>query len=189
MNIPPERTGRMNASEAAVKAEVGAALNATFGVAVASATPSEGGSPCALGVATLELHRGSAFDYVLSAEDLARGARVANYSVEYQPWGSDEWHLLVPPVPRGNASLGDRRGDAPLGDRPDGHDPRDSHIGRKRIDLPVVAALDVARVRLNCLEAWEEPVFIRSFSLHKRAVPWEEPQQDTAAEVEERLLE
>ena len=65
-----------------------------------------------------------------------------------------------------------------LGDRPDGNDPRDSHIGHKRIDLPEVrtagaGALKIAKVRLNCLRAIEEPVHIRSFSLHKKTVPWE----------------
>lgn len=66
-----------------------------------------------------------------------------------------------------------------LGDRPDGQDPRDSHIGHKRIDLPEVAtrgakALKIAKVRLNCIEAWEEPVYVRSFSVHKKSVPWEQ---------------
>ena len=28
-------------------------------------------------------------------------------------------------------------------------------------------------VRLNCIEAFEEPVNVRSFSLHKKTVPWE----------------
>ena len=57
-------------------------------------------------------------------------------------------------------------------------DPRDAHIGHKRIDLPIVAtsgvgAIRMKAVRLNCIEAFEEPVNVRSFSLHKKTVPWE----------------
>ena len=71
-----------------------------------------------------------------------------------------------------------RREQGQLRDRPDGHDPRDSHIGHKRIDLPVVptagaGALRIKSVRLNCLGAFEEPVHVKSFSLHKKTVPWE----------------
>jgi hypothetical protein len=28
-------------------------------------------------------------------------------------------------------------------------------------------------VRLNCISAFEEPVHVKSFSLHKKTVPWE----------------
>ena len=80
----------------------------------------------------------------------------------------------MPPVQPGGGP------DSAVGDRPDGHDPRDSHIGHKRIDLPDVnvktsgpGAVQIASVRLNCLRAIAEPVHVRSFSLHKRTVPWE----------------
>jgi hypothetical protein len=82
-------------------------------------------------------------------------------------------------------------------------DPRDSFIGHKRIDFPGAgrmgdaqhgcalwyadarcrcwaviaasgaAAVPVAAVRFNCLAALEEPVYLRSFSLHRKVVPWE----------------
>ena len=56
---------------------------------------------CGPGIAELTLPDGGAgttFDYVMSAEDLTFGARVANYSVEYQAAGSSVWRVLVPPV-------------------------------------------------------------------------------------------
>lgn len=119
---------------------------------------------------------------------MAHGARVANYSVEYRAEGSDAWGVLVPPVPAkkngsswlASASSSQQPGDR-YGDRPDGHDPRDSHVGRKRIDLPVVrtghqeqGGVRVAEVRFNCIDAFEAPVHLKGFSLHKRTVPWEQ---------------
>jgi len=104
-------------------------------------------------------------------EDLAHGQRIANYSFDYQAVGSDVWEVLVPAVvPNATA----------LGDRPDGHDPRDSHVGHKRVDRPVPATgaragagVKVARVRFNCLAAYEEPIYVRSIELRERQVPWE----------------
>ena len=193
MNIPPERTGRMNASVVRVMAEAGAAINATFRVTVAAlAAPVSG--DCTSDFARLTLPPGgAAFDYVVTMEDMAHGARVANYSVEYRAEGSDAWRVLVPPVPAkkngsswsASASSSQRLGGR-YGDRPDGHDPRDSHVGRKRIDLPVVrtrtghqgqGGVRVAEVRFNCIEAFEAPVHLKGFSLHKRTVPWEQEQK------------
>ena len=97
----------------------------------------------------------------------------------------------MPPVPAkkngsswlASASSSQQPGDR-YGDRPDGHDPRDSHVGRKRIDLPVVrtghqgqGGVRVAEVRFNCIEAFEAPVHLKGFSLHKRTVPWEQEQK------------
>ena len=168
MNIPPERTGRMNVSAAKTMAEAGKAINDTFHKNVAIA-PAKSGA-CAEGIVTLDVPAGSEFDYVVSAEDMVHGARFANYSVEFQRVGSPNWEVLVPAV--------QPAGPDQLRDRPDGHDPRDSHIGHKRIDLPVVptagaGALRIKSVRLNCLGAFEEPVHVKSFSLHKKTVPWE----------------
>lgn len=139
--------------------------------------------PCTEGFAELTVPSGAEFDYVVAMEDLVHGQRFGNYSVEYQAVGSSEWETLVSasnvtdtPAPTRAPHEPKRRGG--LGDRPDGNDPRDSHIGHKRIDLPEVrtagaGAIKVAKVRLNCLRAIEEPVHIRSFSLHKKTVPWE----------------
>ena len=81
-----------------------------------------------------------------------------------------------PPVRRTALGLG-------LGDRPDGHDPRDSHIGHKRIDVvpppAAVAGKKIAKIRFNCIRLVEsvgtgdEVIHIRRFSLHKKVVPWE----------------
>jgi hypothetical protein len=172
MNIPPERTGRMNVSAAKTMAEAGKAINDTFHKNVGITEAKSG--PCAAGIAHIDVTPGTAFDYVVSMEDMTKGARFANYSVEFQRVGSPEWEVLVPPVQAGPAP-----DQLQARDRPDGHDPRDSHIGHKRIDLPVVAtsgpdAVRIKAVRLNCIAAFEEPVFVRSFSLHKKTVPWSE---------------
>ena len=129
MNIPPERTGRMNASVAKVMATAGAAINATFHHSVAEVIDISG--PCGPGVAELTVPAAAEFDYIMTMEDLSKGQRVANYSVSYLAAGSSTWAPLVPPVTKGGPDGG-------LTDRPDGHDPRDSHIGHKRIDLPVI---------------------------------------------------
>ena len=172
MNIPPERSGRMNASVVKVMAAAGKAINDTFhkNVAVAPAVSGK----CTTGIATLTVPDGAAFDYVVSAEDMTKGARFANYSIEYQRAGSSEWEVLVPPCPpKGCGGSGAPDG-GQLGDRPDGHDPRDSHIGHKRIDVPIVkTSSGIKALRLNCIAAFEEPVHVKSFSIHKKTVPWE----------------
>jgi len=35
-------------------------------------------------------------------------------------------------------------------------------------------AIKIAKVRLSCRRAIAEPVYLASFSLHKRTVPWEQ---------------
>jgi hypothetical protein len=52
------------------------------------------------------------------------------------------------------------------------------YVGHKRIDFPIVdtRTVRVGAVRFNCiasLAAPGEPVYLRSFSLHKKTVPWE----------------
>merc|ERR1712232_663055 len=101
------------------------AMNATFGKHVARAAATS--AACAAGIAVLDLPKvGAAFDYIVTMEDLADGQRIANYTVEFQRDGSDTWEILVPAVQKKST----------LGDRPDGHDPRDQYIGHKRIDVP-----------------------------------------------------
>ena len=174
----------MNASVAAVMREAGRAINDTFGTALASTT--DVAAPCTSPV-LLDVATDEAVDYVLIAEDMTNGQRVANYSVDYQD-RSGTWRVLVPPVVANatNSSVGARPegvGDRPhdvggrldgVGDRPDGDDPRDSHVGRKRIDvaLPTTPG-DVVKVRFNCIRSLEDPVYLRTFSLHRRRVPWE----------------
>ena len=182
MNIPPTATGRMNASVVQVMAEAGKAINDTFKLNNAGSVSDVSGG-CIKGVASI-VPTGD-FDYIVTSEDLARGQRIGNYSVEYRKHGSDEWEMLVPPVV---ASLNEAtRGSKSLRDRPDGNDPRDSHVGHKRIDVPKngvttsgAAALNIAEVRFNCIsrvkaavDAGALQVYLKRFSLHKRAVPWE----------------
>ncbi len=171
-NCPAERTGKMNTSLAAAMHVAGAALNATFRAApLASLTATSGA--CATPI-ELDLPSGGGqpFDYVVSMEDLTYGQRIGNYSFSYMAVGGTEWLTLIPPV---NSSA------VSLGDRPDGHDPRDSHIGHKRVDRPIVATganagatIKVARIRFECISAYEEPIYIRSIELRERQVPWEE---------------
>eukprot|EP00756_Hemistasia_phaeocysticola_P045537 Hpha_TRINITY_DN19285_c0_g1::TRINITY_DN19285_c0_g1_i1::g.194424::m.194424/K01206/FUCA; alpha-L-fucosidase len=163
MNIPAERTGKMNESVAEVMVEVGKALNDTFGSSVGKVVAQSGA--CEAGVAEIKNLGGAAFDYVVTMEDLRHGQRIANYSVEFQREGSEAWETLVPVIHKNKT----------IADRPDGHDPRDQYVGHKRIDFPIVdtAAVKVSAVRFSCHRALQEPVNIRSFSLHKKTVPWE----------------
>lgn len=169
MNIPPERTGRMNVSVGRVMHEVGDALNATFGKHVAKNGPRKNAA-CGPGVIELELpHVGSAFDYVVTMEELSAGQRIANYSIEFQRSGSATWETLVPPVQKKKPSLTDR---------PDGHYPRDQYVGHKRIDFPewpdAQAPKQAKKVRFNCIRSIQNRhVALRSFALHKKDVPWE----------------
>lgn len=156
----------MNASVVAVMAEAGKAINDTFKQSVAATGAVSG--QCVEGVAELTVPADTQFDYVMTMEDLTHGQRFGNYSIEFQRVGATVWETLVP---------ASQRSDGGLQDRPDGSDPRDSHIGHKRIDLPVVmtqgpTAVKIAKVRLNCLRAIAEPVYVRSLSLHKKTVPW-----------------
>ena len=121
-------------------------------------------------------------------EDLAKGGqRVANYTVEFLPADAADdddaaWRTLVPTCAvfaNGTVACdGGERG--ALGDRPDGHDPRDQYVGHKRIDVPewpdAAAPREAARVRFTCLRSiGGHDVGLRSFSLHKKDVPWERP--------------
>jgi hypothetical protein len=169
-NCPAERTGKMNASLASVMHEAGAAINATFRAAplagaYALSTPC--GTPIEL---PLPGSGGQPFDYIVTREDLLQGQRVANYSFEFQRVGSSAWEILVPPA---NATRA-------LGDRPDGHDPRDQYIGRLRIDTPIVAtgaaagaaAVPVARIRFNCIRSLYDPVHLASIEVRVKQTPW-----------------
>ena len=182
MNIPPDRTGTMNASVAQVMVDVGKAINKTFGVSVGEKRDPVS-SRCIPSVLVLDHLQGVPFDYVVTMEDLKQGGqRIANYSVDYRAVGSSEWETLVPVIvkhhPHPPLSFSQDDGNQVLwrvGDRPDGHDPRDQYVGHKRIDVPMVNTSDIKidAVRFNCWRALEEPIYIRSFSLHKRDVPWE----------------
>lgn len=174
MNIPPDMTGTMNASVVEVMYDAGKAINDTFRFNHAGEVVGVSGH-CAAGLASI-VPTGP-FDYIVTMEDLRYGQRIGNYSIEFRREGSTRWEVLVPPVQRTPAELGTR-------DRPDGHDPRDSHIGHKRIDMPkgVVtsgsSALKIAEVRFSCIRTVlaadpADPVYIRRLSLHRKIVPWE----------------
>lgn len=169
MNIPPDRSGRMNASVAAVMRDVGDAMNATFGKHVAKVEAVQ--RDCEASVVEMVLpETGAPFDYVVTMEDLSLGQRIANYSVEFQRDGRNDWEVLVPPLQPNETGN--------LHDRPDGHDCRDQYVGHKRIDLPqwpdAQAPKEATKVRFTCLRGIRtDTVSIRSFSLHRKDVPWE----------------
>lgn len=182
-NAPADRSGRMNASLAAVMHEAGRALNATFREAPMTGAYNvsiacegvEGGSF----VFDLPGDGGQAFDYVVTREDLLQGQRVANYSFDYQQvgGGGGEWQVLVPPVVKNSTAARGVGGSA--GDRPDGNDPRDQYIGRYRIDTPVVnvstssgASVKVGKVRFNCWRSLYSPIHLVSIELRVKTVPW-----------------
>jgi hypothetical protein len=67
MNIPPDITGRMNASVVAVMAEAGRAINDTFRHNNAGKAPAASGV-CGAGV--ISVVPSGPFDYIVSQEDL-----------------------------------------------------------------------------------------------------------------------
>ena len=86
------------------------------------------------------------------------------FSVEYESADAPGVWLPLVPLVRANASA--------LGDRPDGHDPRDARVGHKRIDA-ALPATNATRARFACLRSLGGPATLRTFSLHARRVPWE----------------
>jgi len=179
MNIPPERTGRMNRSVNEVMHQVGLALNNTFKRSVVKKEAQR--AQCVEGAVVLEVE-GKPFDYVLTMEELANGQRIANYSVDFTRVGSEKWEVLIPLCDKnkttGKCNPPKQVLQGNVGDRPDGSDPRDQYIGRKRIDFPIVhtsgkQAVKIDKVRFNCHRTLVEPIYLRQFSLHKKTVPWE----------------
>ena len=191
LNSPPTANGLYEPSVVKVMKDLGTAINDTFHKSVV-ATPFDQdiSAPCTTGIVELDVPAAAPFDYIMAMEDLSQGQRIANYSLDFQRVGSPHWETLVPPVLANNtitnAGSGSGTGSgiahkANVRDRPDGHDPRDSFIGHKRIDIPVVDthSIAVSRVRFNCLgllptvEANDAKVHLRSLSLHRKKVPWQ----------------
>jgi hypothetical protein len=177
MNIAPQADGLMNASVVAVMHEAGKAINDTFKNNNAGKMGAKSGS-CSTGLAVLDVK--GPFDYIVTMEDLTHGQRIGNYSVEYRLKGSTSWEVLVPPVWKNKTAS--TASTPSLGDRPDGHDPRDQYVGHKRIDVPIATVdthkLAIEQVRFNCLQlvasvdAGDSDVHLRQLSLHKKLVPW-----------------
>lgn len=169
-----QANGLLEESVVATMHTVGKALNDTFHDNDAGSIAYQS-AKC--GTGAVEVAPTGDFDFVMTMEDLTKGQRVGNYSIDYQLEGSSAWEVLVPAV----QPLPPTPPPSRLGDRPDGHDPRDSHIGHKRIDVPVVVTTGkrIAKVRFNCIrlvagvDAGDDDIHIRRFSLHKKVVPWE----------------
>jgi len=171
INVGADRTGRIPDAHAAVMAEAGKAIRDTFTTPVAAV------GPIALNSSehvVLQLP-GKAFDYIETKEDLTKSQRIMNYSIEYRTAATAEWKTLVPAVHlhRGKEAGGTNAGGR-LGDRPAGADPRDSHIGFRRIDVPLggVPTADVTEIRFNCLRSLGDTFYLKSFAVFKANLPW-----------------
>ena len=114
---------------------------------------------------------------------MSKSQRIMNYTIEYRLIGSSPsdgpWLTLVPPVAVAHGP--DNAGSGKLTDRPAGADPRDSHVGFRRIDVPAggsaaaaaAAAGRIAAVRFRCLRSIGEEIFLASLALYKKSLPWE----------------
>ena len=175
MNIAPMASGLLNQSVVDVMHEAGKALNDTFRLNNAGLVEHVSGA-CGTGLAIIDVH--GPFHYIVTMEDVSKGQRIGNYSIDFRRKGRESWDVLVPPV-QPNVSTPPRAEQTRLTDRPDGSDPRDQYIGHKRIDIPTVdtGKMEIVQVRLNCIRLIEavppgEPVFVRQFSVHQKRVPW-----------------
>ena len=175
MNIAPMASGLLNQSVVDVMHEAGKALNDTFRLNNAGLVEHVSGA-CGTGLAIIDVH--GPFHYIVTMEDVSKGQRIGNYSIDFRRKGRESWDVLVPPV-QPNVSTPPRAEQTWLTDRPDGSDPRDQYIGHKRIDIPTVdtGKMEIVQVRLNCIRLIEavppgEPVFVRQFSVHQKRVPW-----------------
>jgi len=167
INIPPDRNGQIPPEFVEVMEQVGRGIRDTFTTplaAVAGVTTSCGAP------VTLAIPAGTQFDYIESKEDLTKSQRIMNYSVEYRTSPTADWLPLVPPVlPNTAAPL-----PGGLADRPAGADPRDSHVGFRRIDTPVLSDTSrVTEIRFSCLRATQPEVHLASLAVYKKSVPWE----------------
>jgi hypothetical protein len=96
-NAAPAADGLLNASVVQVMHDVGKAINETFflnnaGIAV------DASGRCGADVAVVTVNVTGDFDYIVTMEDLTKGQRIGNYTIEYRAAGSDVWEVLVPPV-------------------------------------------------------------------------------------------
>ena len=78
MNIPPDRTGKMNHSVAETMSQVGKAINDTFKFNHQGMSKGASGG-CGVGVTSVKVE--GEFDYVMTMEDLSYGQLIANYSI------------------------------------------------------------------------------------------------------------
>ena len=79
MNAAPAADGLLNASVVAVMHEVGKAINDTFHLNNAGSASMVSGA-CSKGVVTLDVQ--GEFDFIVTMEDLSKGQRIGNYSIE-----------------------------------------------------------------------------------------------------------
>lgn len=176
INIPVSREGTIPPAFTSVMNDFGAAIQNTFGTAVASVKPSsaagtikcDGSDDATVVLDIPKSGMKGGFDFVETKEDLMQGQSVNNYTVDFQTGAGGPWTTLVPPV---LATGG-------LQDRPAGTDPRDQYIGFRRIDLPVIpraSTTSVTAVRFRCLSsgAPDGQAHIASLAVYKQDLPWE----------------
>ena len=183
VNIAPGRSGKLRESYLPVMTAVGKAIRDTFSHPLAYRGLSSGSCAVPLVLEVPLPAQGQSVDYIETKEDLTHSQRIMNYTIEYRVVGSSPtsgpWLTLVPAV--GVAGTGpDAADNEKLGDRPAGADPRDSHVGFRRIDVPsgsaalaAAAGGRIAAVRFRCLRSIGKEIFLASLALYKKALPWE----------------
>ena len=153
-------------------AEAGKAIRDTFTTPLAAAGPTarDAGEPVVLQLP------GKAFDYIVTKEDLTKSQRIMNYTIEYRTAASPDWEILVPAVQpsQGPDHHGGGGGGGRFGDRPAGADPRDSHVGVRRIDVPLagIFTAGIKEIRFRCLRALGGTFYLKSFAVFKASLPW-----------------
>ena len=151
-------------------AEAGKAIRDSFTTPIAAVGPtaSARGEPV-----VLELP-GKAFDYIETREDLTKSQRIMNYTIEFRTAAGADWQTLVPAVQPSEGPDRDRGSRGRFGDRPAGADPRDSHVGFRRIDVPLdgIYTADIEEIRFRCLRSLGGAFYLDSFAVFKASLPW-----------------
>lgn len=190
INIAPGRTGQLLDSIVDVMVDVGKAIRNTFTTPLASVgkTATTCSKPIEL---DMQAVKGTTFDYIETKEDLTKSQRITNYTVEYRRTADAAWETLVPaviPSPHGPDDHRAASSSSPptsmptspshlqsLRDRPAGADPRDQYVGFRRIDIPTIPINETANIdaiRFVCLDSVGEQIYLDSFAVYKKNVPW-----------------
>jgi alpha-L-fucosidase len=103
LNVPPDRTGRINAVDSARLMEFRAAREAAFGIDLAAA---ENGATVERSddAIVVSLPSPATVNYIALGEDITQGQRIARFEVSYMNEASGEWLPLT-----GGTTIGHKR--------------------------------------------------------------------------------